>query len=128
VDPAMLHMIGGALLTWFLSYVAPELNKTIGHELATAAGSATHDVVGDLRGLMGGKKPIPEESAKGVETAQAAAPKAPPAQIVIIINNAQTNLRDQLATVMPDSAAASLAAQVSQQAARMIDASPAQWA
>jgi hypothetical protein len=125
VDPIMLHMIGAALVTLFMSSVLPEFGKAIGHELGTSTASAARDVVGFIRGMMGGKKPDSAEQSKVVETAQAAVPKVPPAQVVIIIAGAQTNLRDQLAAVMPDSAAASLAAQVSMQAARVMGANPA---
>jgi hypothetical protein len=126
IDPTMLHMISGALLTLFVSSVLPEFGKAIGRELGTSTASAAHDVVGFMRGLMGGKKADPAQSAKVVESAQAAVPKVPPAQIVIILAGAQANLREQLAAVMPDSVAASLAAQVSEQASRLMGAAPAQ--
>jgi hypothetical protein len=125
IDPTMLHMIGGALVALFTSAVLPEFGKAIGQEVGTSTASAVHDVVGYIRGLMGGKKPDPTQSAKVVEFAKAAAQKVPPAQVVIIIAGARANLRDQLAEVMPDSAAASLAALVSEHACLVMGAEPA---
>lgn len=120
VDPTMLHMIGGGLLTLFLKSILEEFSKEMAHDLATAAASSARDVVGSLRRMMGGHKPDPAESVKIVDAARQAVATAPAPQVVIIIASAQADLRAQLQAVMPDSSAAALATVVSQQAARIV--------
>lgn len=108
IDPTMLQHIAEALIAAFGTGMAAEMGKTAGHELMIG-------VIDKVKTIMHGQKPDPTASEQAISSARSAITGRSAEGIGAAATTVETQLRQQLASALPDQDAARLAVDVRKQ-------------